>query len=100
MLRKTVTRLFPGMMAFAIGSAPKVVLACPVCFGALEGPIADATNKAILVLLGITGAVLAGFASFFIYLIRRARIAVPPQPPAERESAGEGAGGDVMEGTA
>ena len=107
-MRKTVSRLFPGMMAFAIGSAPKVVLACPVCFGALEGPIADGTNKAILVLLGITGAVLTGFASFFIYLIRRSRVAVPPPVGVASAAAvlrapvgaGEGAAGHVTEGTA
>ena len=96
------------MMAFAIGSAPKGVLACPVCFGALEGPIADGTNKAILVLLGVTGGVLLAFAAFFIYLIRRSRVAVlPPVGVASAVAAlrapvgaGEGAADHVREGTA
>jgi hypothetical protein len=95
-------------MAFAIGSAPKVVSACPVCFGALEGPIADGTNKAILALLGVTGGVLLAFAAFFIYLVRRARVSVPPPVgvasavAASRAhgGAGEGARGQVREGTA
>ena len=72
---KNLMRGVVGLAALALANAPEPALACPVCFGMLEGPLADGTNKAILVLLGITGCVLTGFATFFIYLIRRARIA-------------------------
>ena len=47
-------------------------LACPVCFGNSDAPMAHATNAGILFMLGIVAVVLCGFASFFIHLIRRA----------------------------
>lgn len=49
------------------------VLACPVCFGAEETAMVDATRLGILVMLGITFAVQGGFVGFFLYLRRRAR---------------------------
>jgi len=53
---------------------PRVALACPVCFGQSDSPMASAANLAIVVMLVIVGGVLAAFASFFIYLMRRARL--------------------------
>ena len=50
---------------------PSEVLACPICFGAAEGPMIESMNNAIVLLLGITVAVLGGFATFFIRLARR-----------------------------
>jgi hypothetical protein len=49
------------------------VLACPVCFGAEESSMIDATKLGIAVLLVITLAVQGGFVGFFLYLRRRAR---------------------------
>lgn len=54
---------------------PRVALACPVCFGQSDSPLAAAMNLGIVFMLVIVGAVLAAFASFFIYLMRRARMA-------------------------
>jgi len=54
-------------------AAPRAALACPVCFGNSDAPMAIATNTGIIFMLGIVGAVLCGFASFFIYLMRRAK---------------------------
>ena len=51
---------------------PRVALACPVCFGNSDAPMAIATNTGVIFMLGIVVVVLAAFASFFIYLIRRA----------------------------
>jgi hypothetical protein len=68
-----VVRYIVAMAAAGAALAPEWVLACPVCFGALEGPLADGANKAVLALLGITISVLAAFATFFVYLVRRAR---------------------------
>jgi hypothetical protein len=62
------------LLTFAAVTAPRVALACPVCFGQSDSPMAQGVNMGIYVLLGITGGVLAAFASFFIYLIRRARL--------------------------
>jgi len=51
------------------------VLACPVCFGQSDSPMAWAMNTGILFMLVIVGGVLVGFASFFVHLVRRARLA-------------------------
>ena len=55
-------------------TAPRAALACPVCFGQNDSPMASAANLSILAMLAIVGGVLAGFASFFIHLARRARM--------------------------
>ena len=96
-----VVRYIVAMVAAGVALAPEWVLACPVCFGALEGPLADGANKAVLALLGITISVLAAFATFFVYLVRRARafdaagaaVAAPNGPAAVNRS-------NIMEGTA
>jgi hypothetical protein len=54
---------------------PRVALACPVCFGQSDAPMARAMNQGILLMLVVVGFVLAAFATFFISLVRRARIA-------------------------
>jgi hypothetical protein len=61
-----------SIAALLVLGAPRLALACPVCFGNSDAPMASATNTGILFMLGIVGVVLCGFASFFIHLIRRA----------------------------
>jgi len=51
------------------------VLACPVCFGQTDSPLANATNMGIIAMLVIVGGVLSGFAAFIFYLNRRTRLA-------------------------
>ena len=51
-----------------------IVLACSVCFGQSDSPLAQGTNMAIFFMLGVTGVMLTAFAGFFIYLIRRKRL--------------------------
>jgi hypothetical protein len=53
---------------------PAVALACPVCFGESDSPLAKATNLGIIALLVVVVGVLASFAAFFVYLNRRARL--------------------------
>ena len=45
--------------------APRAAAACPICFGAAHGPMLDAARLGVLVMLGITLAVLTAFALFF-----------------------------------
>ena len=52
-----------------------LAMSCPVCFGANDSPMAQATNTGIIFMLVVVGVVLVGFASFFITLIRRANAA-------------------------
>jgi hypothetical protein len=62
-----ITAAFVGIA----GSAD--VLACPMCFGAEESPLVEASKLGIFVLLGITLAVQGAFAGFFFYLRKRAK---------------------------
>jgi hypothetical protein len=57
-------------------AVPRAALACPVCFGQSDSPMAAATKMGVLFMLGLTVCVLAAFASFFIYLVRRSKLAV------------------------
>jgi hypothetical protein len=52
-----------------------LMLACSVCFGQSDSPLAKSTNLGIFFMLGITFFVLAGFGSFIFYLFRRQRTA-------------------------
>src|SRR5438874_2120007 len=61
------------LVLLMVVAAPRAAFACPVCFGQSDSPMASAANLSILVMLIITVGVLAAFASFFIYLMRRAR---------------------------
>jgi hypothetical protein len=58
-------------------------MACPVCFGDSNEPMALATNLGIWFMLGVVAAMLTAFASFFVYLMRRAKIAAAESEPAE-----------------
>jgi hypothetical protein len=70
MIRRMLVAIIVAAMTLAV---PGAALACPVCFGNSDAPMAIATNTGIIFMLGIVGAVLCGFASFFIYLMRRAK---------------------------
>jgi hypothetical protein len=76
------------VLTAVILAAPRAALACPVCFGQNDSPLALGVNWGVFVMLGFVAAVLGAFATFFVYLARRARLAenaaaggVPP--PAE-----------------
>ena len=58
--------------AIVLGSSSSA-FACPVCFGAEEHSMIDATKLGIAVLLAITLVVQGGFVGFFLYLRKRAR---------------------------
>ncbi len=55
-------------------AVPRAVLACPVCFGQNDSPMANATNLGIMAMLVVVAGMLASFAAFFIYLSRRAKL--------------------------
>ena len=66
--------LFTLMVALLVATAPRAALACSVCFGQSDSPMAAGINLGIFAMIGVTGTVLAAFASFFIYLMRRSRL--------------------------
>jgi len=84
------------LATLALLAAPRAALACPVCFGQSDSPMAWAVNMGVFVMLGIITAVLIAFAAFFVYLMRRARRAAGA-PPAARSYV---VGTDPQEGTA
>jgi len=55
--------------------APRVALACPVCFGDANEPMTIAAKNGIWFMLAIVAAMLTAFGAFFVYLMRRARLA-------------------------
>jgi hypothetical protein len=68
-------RLTGVAAALVVLALPRAAFACPVCFGASDAPMAQATNAGIMFMLVIIVGVLVGFASFIVYLARRAKIA-------------------------
>jgi hypothetical protein len=62
------------VVAASLVLAPRAALACPVCFGNSDSPLASATNLGILAMLGVVASVLSGFAAFIVHLNRRARL--------------------------
>jgi heme/copper-type cytochrome/quinol oxidase subunit 2 len=51
---------------------PRTVAACATCFGQSDSPLAEGMNWGIFALLAVIVTVLAGVASFFVFLARRA----------------------------
>ena len=68
-------------------AAPRAALACPVCFGESDSPLAIAMNMGIIAMLVVVAGVLGGFASFFIYLIRRANARAVRRSRSDRRAA-------------
>ncbi|MQA30008.1 MAG: hypothetical protein GEU82_09240 [Luteitalea sp.] len=64
-----------------IVAAPRAAMACPVCFGQSDSPLANAINMGVIMMLGVVAVVLGSFASFFIYLNRRAKQLAAPGSP-------------------
>ena len=57
-------------------AAPRMSWACAVCFGDPNSPMAIGASWGILLLLGVTAGVLSAFAGFFLYLLKRSRMAL------------------------
>jgi hypothetical protein len=54
-------------------AAPRLALACPVCFGQNNTPLGNAVKGGVILMLVLVGVVLAGFGAFIVQLNRRAR---------------------------
>ncbi|HVS00601.1 MAG TPA: hypothetical protein VMW27_28535, partial [Thermoanaerobaculia bacterium] len=79
LLRSTPVALLLG----ALSAAPAA--ACDVCYGAASSssPLISGARLGVFLLLGVTVAVLGGFAKFFFYLRNRARQAETEQIASE-----------------
>ncbi len=61
------------VFAWLVFAVPRSALACPVCFGQSDSPMAIATNMGIIAMLVVVAGMIGAFATFFIYLNRRAK---------------------------
>ncbi len=59
---------------------PRLASACPVCFGANDGPMLAGSNMGILALLVVTLAMLAACGAFFYTLARREARSITTEP--------------------
>jgi len=66
-------RILTIAIAVLLGGSSSA-FACPVCFGAEETSMIDASRVGILVLLVVTFAVQGAFVGFFLYLRKRAKL--------------------------
>ena len=53
---------------------PSGAHACAVCFGDPESPLTKGADAGVMFLLGVVVTVLCGFASVFLYWMRRVRM--------------------------
>jgi len=65
-------RIF-GLLALLGSAAVLRAGACPVCYGAPDSSSTQGMTAAIFSLLGVTGGVLAAFATMFLRIRRRTR---------------------------
>jgi len=77
-----------AFLTFAIVAVPRFALACPVCFGESDSPMASAAKLSVLFMLVMTVGVLGAFATFFIHLMRRAKLAAEATDAVERAGVG------------
>ena len=69
-----------GLFTALLVGAPRAALACPVCFGQSDSPMAWSVNMGIFTMLVVIGGVMIAFASFFVHLMRLARLAEQSRP--------------------
>ena len=60
------------LVTLALLLMPRAALACPVCTGQTDAPLARATTIGVAVMLGVVAFVLSGFAGLLWRLRRRA----------------------------
>jgi hypothetical protein len=70
---KKLKYLWIGAALTPLSFASSTASACPICTRNISGPIAEAMNGGILMLLGLIVALLCGFGIFFLALRRRAK---------------------------
>ncbi len=68
---RTATALMAALLM-----TPRLTWACPVCSGDPNSPMAIGGSWGVVVLLGITAGMFSAFAGFFLYLMKRSRMAI------------------------
>jgi hypothetical protein len=88
------------VITIAASLVPSAALACPVCFGDATAPMTIAANTGIWFMLGVVAFMLSAFAAFFIYLMKRGRVAADSAERTERAGTGFQSHRQGQEGTA
>ena len=73
-----------GAVVTLLVSVPEALRACPVCFGASDSPMAAGMNAGIMLLLGVTTAVLGAIGIVGATVVRRSQAAAEDAPSAAR----------------
>ena len=84
------------LLTVLVLAVPRAALACPVCFGQSDSPMAWGTRAGVFFMLGVTVSVLAAFAGFFIYLMRRAKLTPESENSSDAEQYVLRAAGPVL----
>ena len=69
-----MSRLRVFLFSCLLIAAPRAAIACPVCFGQSDSPMATAAKLGVIAMLVVVAGMIGAFATFFIYLIRRAKV--------------------------
>jgi hypothetical protein len=77
-MKRLALRLLFGAAVVLVSETS--ALACAACFGQNDSSMARSLNASIFTLMGVIGTVLAGAASFFVFLARRASAAAKVEP--------------------
>ena len=62
-----------ALIAVAVLGTVEPAMACPVCWGASDSPMAQGMNNGIFLLLGVIGTVQIGFVALFVSFRRRGK---------------------------
>jgi len=76
-------RIWP-VVAIVMAMCAQPLLACAVCYGQSDSPLARAMNWGIVTLLAVVASVLGGITMFFVHVGRRSggdRAANPDESP-------------------
>lgn len=69
----------PALLTALLVLAPRVALACPVCAGETDAPLARATTIGVAFMLGVVVLVLGAFAGL-VWRLRQRALAVEGPP--------------------
>ena len=72
---KRFLKLFLTVLALTVCLAPQSLFACAACFGKSDSKMAEGMNAGIFALLAVVVTVLAGVASFFVFLAKKSAAA-------------------------
>ena len=80
MMKRSLRVVLMVMPVMTVALAtPRLSWACPMCFGDPSSQMAIGASWGILLLFGVTAAVLSAFAGFFLYLMKRSRMVLGEQ---------------------